>query len=75
MAAAGMKSVYDTLQALDKGMAGSKVDLAKTFDPRFVIKASQTVKEQPSRGSGCENGGAASTAPFRWPSVRANTGP
>jgi NitT/TauT family transport system substrate-binding protein len=43
MAAAGMKSVFDTLKALDKEMANVNLDVAKTFNPAFVTKAAQTV--------------------------------
>lgn len=43
MAAAGMKSVYDTLKALDKGMATTNIDISKTFVPQFALKAAQTV--------------------------------
>jgi NitT/TauT family transport system substrate-binding protein len=43
MASAGMKSVYDTLKALDKDMASVNVDVARTFNPTFVTKAAQTI--------------------------------
>jgi NitT/TauT family transport system substrate-binding protein len=44
MAPAAMKSVYDTLKALDKSLATTNVDVNKTFVSQFVIKAAQTVK-------------------------------
>ncbi len=37
--AAGMKSAYDMLVAFDAEIKGANVDLAKTFDDRFVKKA------------------------------------
>lgn len=43
MSVAGMKSVYDTLKALDPEMANTTVDVAKTFTPAFALKASQSV--------------------------------
>lgn len=43
MAAAGMTSVYDTLKALDPELSGTKVEVGKTFNPAFVVKAAQTV--------------------------------
>ncbi|WP_150286476.1 ABC transporter substrate-binding protein [Rhabdaerophilum calidifontis] len=43
MAGAGMKSVYDTLKALDPEMANVNVDLGKTFVPGFAAKAAQMV--------------------------------
>jgi NitT/TauT family transport system substrate-binding protein len=39
----GMKSVYDTLKALDPEMANVNVDVARTFDGRFAIKAASLV--------------------------------
>jgi NitT/TauT family transport system substrate-binding protein len=35
-----MQSVYDMLKALDPELATATVDLPKTFDPQFVMKAS-----------------------------------
>jgi NitT/TauT family transport system substrate-binding protein len=35
----GMKNAYDMLVQFDKDLAGAKIDLAKTFDGRFVQKA------------------------------------
>ena len=43
MSPEGMKSVYDMLKALDKEMAASNVDIAKTFDGRFAAKAASMV--------------------------------
>lgn len=43
MTSGGMKSVYDTLKELDKDLAGTNVDLAKTFNATFVTKAAQSV--------------------------------
>jgi NitT/TauT family transport system substrate-binding protein len=43
MSPAGMKSVYDTLKALDSEMASANVDVAKTFTPAFAAKAAQSV--------------------------------
>jgi NitT/TauT family transport system substrate-binding protein len=40
VSAAGMKNAYDMLVAFDEELKGAKVDLAKTFDGRFVAKAS-----------------------------------
>jgi len=37
--AAGMKSAADMLVAFDDELKGAKIDLAKTFDDRFVKKA------------------------------------
>ena len=37
--AAGMKSAADMLLAFDDELKGANVDLAKTFDGRFVAKA------------------------------------
>src|SRR5215212_2892954 len=36
----GMASVYDMLRTLDPELQGAKVDVAKTFDDRFVKRAS-----------------------------------
>jgi len=36
---AGMQSAADMLLAFDDGLKGAKIDLAKTFDGRFVAKA------------------------------------
>ena len=36
---AGMKNALDMLVQFDEEMKGTKVDLSKTFDPRFVQKA------------------------------------
>lgn len=36
---AGMESIYEMLKALEPEMAASKVDLATTFDGRFIAKA------------------------------------
>jgi len=44
IAAAGMKSANDMLVKYDEELKGSNVDLAKTFDDRFVKIAAQTVK-------------------------------
>ena len=41
---AGMKSVNDMLTQFDAEMKGTSVDLAKTFDDRFVKKAAETIK-------------------------------
>jgi NitT/TauT family transport system substrate-binding protein len=35
----GMKSVYDMLAQFDDEVRDSKLDLAKTFDGRFLVKA------------------------------------
>jgi len=43
MSPAGMKSVYDTLKALDSEMANANVEVAKTFTPTFALKAAQSV--------------------------------
>jgi NitT/TauT family transport system substrate-binding protein len=40
--AAGMKSAADMLLAFDDELKGANVDLAKTFDGRFVAKAAAT---------------------------------
>ena len=40
----GMKSVNDMLTQFDEEMKGTKVDIAKTFDDRFVKKAAETIK-------------------------------
>ena len=40
----GMKSVNDMLTQFDDEMKGTHVDLAKTFDDRFVKKAAETIK-------------------------------
>ncbi len=37
--AAGMKSAYDMLVAFDDELKNAKVDLATTFDDRFIRKA------------------------------------
>ena len=39
--AAGMKSAADMLLAFDDELKGANVDLAKTFDDRFVKKAAR----------------------------------
>jgi NitT/TauT family transport system substrate-binding protein len=39
ISAQGMKNGYDMLAQFDKELTGAKVDLAKTFDDRFVKKA------------------------------------
>jgi NitT/TauT family transport system substrate-binding protein len=41
---AGMKSASDMLTRFDPELKDAKVDLANTFDGRFVAKAAQTVK-------------------------------
>ena len=38
---AGMESVLDMLRKLDPEFATADIDLARTFDGRFVQKASQ----------------------------------
>jgi NitT/TauT family transport system substrate-binding protein len=43
MAPEGMKSVYDMLKGLDPEMANVTVDLTKTFDPRFALRAASLV--------------------------------
>ena len=43
MAQSGMKSVYDTLKALDKELTGANVDLSRTFIPTFAVKAASSV--------------------------------
>jgi NitT/TauT family transport system substrate-binding protein len=40
----GMESVYDMLKKLDPEFTNAKVDLATTFDGRFVTKAQQTTQ-------------------------------
>ena len=35
----GMTSIYDMLKILDPELQGAKVDLATTFDDRFVKRA------------------------------------
>ena len=35
----GMASIYDMLKTLDPEIQGAKVDLATTFDDRFVRRA------------------------------------
>jgi NitT/TauT family transport system substrate-binding protein len=40
VSADGRNSVYDMLKTLDPEIQGAKVDLAATFDDRFVKKAS-----------------------------------
>jgi len=37
--AAGMQSAADMLVAFDDELKGAKIDLAKTFDGRFIAKA------------------------------------
>lgn len=44
MAPTGMKSVYDMLKALDSEMASATVDVAKTFNASFAVKAASMVK-------------------------------
>ncbi|KAF0232256.1 MAG: NitT/TauT family transport system substrate-binding [Beijerinckiaceae bacterium] len=44
MASAGMKSVYDMLKALDPELASSTVDVSKTFNSSFAVKAASMVK-------------------------------
>ena len=44
MTQAGMKSVYDMLKTLDSEMASATVDVAKTFNSSFAVKAASTVK-------------------------------
>lgn len=44
MAAGGMKSVYDMLKALDSEMAAATVDVSKTFNASFAVKAASLVK-------------------------------
>jgi len=39
-----MKSVYDMLKALDPELTNAQVDLAKTFNSSFAVKAATTVK-------------------------------
>ncbi len=41
---AAMKSAYDMLVKFDSELKDAKVDLSKTFDPRFAKKANETVK-------------------------------
>jgi NitT/TauT family transport system substrate-binding protein len=36
---AGMEGMFDMLQKLDAELAGAKIDLARTFEPKFVMKA------------------------------------
>ncbi len=43
MAQAGMKSVYDTLKALDSELANATVDVGKTFNASFAAKAANSV--------------------------------
>jgi NitT/TauT family transport system substrate-binding protein len=44
MAASGMQSVYDMLKALDSELSTSQVEIAKTFNPDFAMKAANVVK-------------------------------
>lgn len=41
---AGMESVLDLVKTLEPEFANANIDLAKTFDGRFVQKANQTIK-------------------------------
>lgn len=43
MAPNAMKAVYDMLKELDKGLAGTNVDINKTFVPQFAVKAASMV--------------------------------